>query len=397
MAKMSKQEQDQRVIQSVLDEMSAENRERLEGLSGEKLLKAFDEYPTAKNDFINTLTNKISRTTIHSKTYHNRFESLKQGEIPTGFSIEMLFVNKAQRRGIKGHWTEGASTPEADLIRKTTPQVSALYITRNVAEKFKTSIEETFFRECFTSVGGMNMLVQAIYGSIITAINHFEEKMTMNTLFRAVDGVTYEGVNFKGDSGASANFQKMKGIEVANYDTKPQELVQKIRETVADMSYLSNEYNIANVETFSDPNELILITTPKVEANLDVNVLAHAFNMSHAELKTNTILYKELDVRGVGGTYNKYVEGTDDGRGGITQPTGDHGITSTVSSLENSALPSGKQPLAILIHKDFLQIWDKYKKAGAFYNPEGDYTNAFERRVYLAATCLFENAVLFYK
>lgn len=397
MAKMSKQEQDQRVIQSVLDEMSAENRERLEGLSGEKLLKAFDEYPTAKNDFINTLTNKISRTTIHSKTYHNRFESLKQGEIPTGFSIEMLFVNKAQRRGIKGHWTEGASTPEADLIRKTTPQVSALYITRNVAEKFKTSIEETFFRECFTSVGGMNMLVQAIYGSIITAINHFEEKMTMNTLFRAVDGVTYEGVKFKGGSGASANFQKMKGIEVANYDTKPQELVQKIRETVADMSYLSNEYNIANVETFSDPNELILITTPKVEANLDVNVLAHAFNMSHAELKTNTILYKELDVRGVGGTYTQYVEGTDDGRGGITQPTGDHGITSTVSSLENSALPSGKQPLAILIHKDFLQIWDKYKKAGAFYNPEGDYTNAFERRVYLAATCLFENAVLFYK
>lgn len=397
MPKMTKQEQDQRVIKSVLDEMSAENRERLEGLSGEKLVRAFDEYPTAKNDFINTLVNKISRTTIHSKTYHNRFESLKQGEIPTGFSIEMLFVNKAQRRGIKGHWTEGASTPEADLIRKTTPQVSALYITRNVAEKFKTSIEETFFRECFTSVGGMNMLVQAIYGSIITAINHFEEKMTMNTLFRAVDGVTYEGVNFKGDSGASANFQKMKGIEVANYDTKPQELVQKIRETVADMSYLSNEYNIANVETFSDPNELILITTPKVEANLDVNVLAHAFNMSHAELKTNTILYKELDIRGEGGTYNQFVEGTDDGRGNVTQPTGDHGIASTVSRLENSALPSGKQPLAILIHKDFLQIWDKYKKAGAFYNPEGDYTNAFERRVYLAATCLFENAVLFYK
>lgn len=397
MAKMTKQEQDQRVIQSVLDEMSAENRERLEGLSGEKLLKAFDEYPTAKNDFINTLTNKISRTTIHSKTYHNRFESLKQGEIPTSFSIEMLFVNKAQQRGIKGHWTEGASTPEADLIRKTTPQVSALYITRNVAEKFKTSIEETFFRECFTSVGGMNMLVQAIYGSIVTAINHFEEKMTMNTLFRAVDGVTYEGVNFKGESGASANFQKMKGIEVPNYDTKPQELVQKIRETVADMSYLSNEYNIANVETFSDPSELILITTPKVEANLDVNVLAHAFNMSHAELKTNTILYKELDIRGKGGTYTQYVEGTDDGRGNITRPTGDHGIVSTVVGLENSALPQSKQPLAILIHKDFLQIWDKYKKAGAFYNPEGDYTNAFERRVYLAATCLFENAVLFYK
>ena len=162
------------------------------------------------------------------------------------------------------------------------------------------------------------------------------------------------------------------------------------------MSYLTNEYNIANVETFSDPNELILITTPKVEANLDVNVLAHAFNMSHAELKTNTILYKELDVRGVGGTYNKYVEGTDDGRGGITQPTGDHGITSTVSSLENSALPSGKQPLAILIHKDFLQICYKYKIDVAFYKPEGDYTNAYERRVYLAATCLFENAVLFY-
>ena len=99
----------------------------------------------------------------------------------------------------------------------------------------------------------------------------------------------------------------------------------------------------------------------------------------------------------MGGKYNRYVEGTDDGRGTIVMPSGDHGIAVDVIGLENSALPEGKQPLAILIHKEFLQLWDKYKKSGAFYNPEGDYTNAFERRVYLAATCLFENAVLFYK
>lgn len=396
MGKMSKQEQDQRLIKSVLDEMSSENRERLEGLDGERLVKAFDEYPTAKNDFINTLTNKISRTTIHNRTYHNRFESFKKGEIPTGFTIEMLFTHKAQQRGIKGSWTDGGNTPEADLIRKTTPQVSALYITRNVAEKFKTSVEETFFRECFTSVGGMNMLVQAIFGSIITAINAFEEKMTMNTLFRAVDGVTYEGNQFIGTSSPSKDFQKMKGVEVNDYVTKPASLVQKIRETVADMTYLGDEYNIAKVETFSEPSDMILITTPKVEANLDVNVLAHAFNMSQTDLRTNTILYKDLDIRGVGGKYEKYIEGTDDGRGTITRPTGDHGINSDILSLTNSALPTGKKPLAILVHKEFLQLWDKYKKAGAFYNPEGDYTNHFERRVYLAATCLFENAVLFY-
>lgn len=372
------------MIQSVVNDMPEEQATRLMAdgqlLSAQQILDVFKDFPSTKNEFINTLTNKVTKVLIYSKIYKNPLVSLKQGTLDYGDSIEELFVQMALMKNFAEHWDEDGSD-EADLIRKMQPKVTALYIQRNIDKKFKTSISDKQLRKAFFNSNGLSNLVQQIVGSITTSINFNEFEMMKSTLFKAVDGISYNGVSLK-DVPADAKGKKMHAIEVANYDTKPSELVEKIRTVTGDMAFLSKDYNMASEMNFSNPEDLVLITTSEIEAKLDVNVLAHAFNISNTDLKTRTIKVDKLDIRGAKAS---------------AYTTEDDGITSPVDCTNTSALPDGKKPLAILIDKEFLQIWDLHQGAGTFYNPSGEYTNHFASREYCMAVCLFANAVLFYK
>lgn len=380
MAKVTNEE----MIASVVNDMPGEHSTRLmaEGkiLAPQEMLNVFKDYPTTKNEFINTLTNKVTKVMIYSKIYKNPLVSLKQGTVEYGDSIEELFVQMALMKNFAEHWDEDG-TDEADLIRKMTPKVTALYIQRNIDKKFKTSVSDKQLRKAFFNSNGLSNLVQQIVGSITTSINFNEFEMMKSTLFKAVDGVSYNGQSLK-DIPADSKGKKMYAIEVADYDTKPSNLVEKIRTVTGDMQFMSKDFNMAGELNFCDPENLVLITTSEVEAKLDVNVLAHAFNVSHTDLKTRTIKVDKLDIRGAkAGAYT----------------TTDDGISSPVDCTNLSALPNGKKPLAILMDKEFLQIWDLHQGAGTFYNPSGEYTNHFASREYMMAVCLFANAVLFYK
>lgn len=380
MAKVTNEE----MITSVVNDMSSEHSAKLmmDGkiLPPQEMLNVFKDFPTTKNEFINTLTNKVTKVMIYSKIYKNPLVSLKQGTVEYGDSIEELFVQMALMKNFAEHWDEDGSD-EADLIRKMTPKVTALYIQRNIDKKFKTSVSDKQLRKAFFNSNGLSNLVQQIVGSITTSINFNEFEMMKSTLFKAVDGVSYNGQSLK-DIPADAKGKKMHAIEVADYDTKPSNLVEKIRTVTGDMQFMSKDFNMASELNFCDPENLVLITTSEVEAKLDVNVLAHAFNVSHTDLKTRTIKVDKLDIRGAkAGAYT----------------TDDDGIASPVDCTNTSALPDGKKPLAILMDKEFLQIWDLHQGAGTFYNPSGEYTNHFASREYMMAVCLFANAVLFYK
>lgn len=362
-----------KIIKAVVEEMPKELGDKIRGLDGAELLSVFEEFPTVKNEFISTLTNKVTKSLIYSKIYENPLVELKQGLLPIGESIEELFVQMAQMKNFGENWNEDGSA-EADLIRELKPKVTALYIQRNIDKKFKTTVNDKQLRKAFLSEQGLGRLIQQIVGSITNSINYNEFEMMKSTLFRAVDGLTYEGKDL---ITTLQNKQKVHSVEV-DY-SNPANLVEAIRTTVGEYKFMSDKFNMAKEKTFSNPQDLVLITTPSVNAKLDVHVLAHAFNVSHTDIKTRTIEVDKLDLKGANGKYT----------------TKEDGIIQDITC-SNSALPSGKKPLAILIDKEFLQIWDTYQGAGTFYNPERQYTNHFANREYIMATCLFANATLFY-
>lgn len=377
----------EQIIKQVTEDMPLEHKERLEGKNGIQLLAVFDQYPSSKNAFLEHLMNKIGKTMIYSKTWENPWAMLKKDPLKYGVAIEDLFVQMAQMKNFSEHWGGGAANEEADLIRKLKPVVVALYKKINIDKKFKTTVMEKDMRKAFTNEGGLSSLVQQIVASITNSMNYNEFQFMKNTLFRAVDGIDYNGQKIATTSvwegTAQTTLQKMCAIKVDNYTPKPAELVRLIRQTVGQMKYVTDKFNMAKQKTFSRPEDLVLITTPEVNANLDVNVLAHAFNVSSTDIKTRIVEVDEFNIKGA--KASAYTDKED-------------GITGTIDTSNTSALPGDglNKPLAILIDKSFLDIRDTYQGSGTFYNPEGQYTNYFANREYLMSTCLFANAVLFY-
>lgn len=371
------------ILKQVINNMPNQHKEMLINENGDVLetnllLDVFNDYPITKNEFINTLTNKVAKTIIFSKVYTNPLAELKQGVIEYGDSIEELFVEMAQMKNFNEHWNN-SSTVEGDLIRDLKPKVQALYLKKNIDKKFKTSVSDKHLRKAFTNKYGLDSLLQQIINSLLNSINHNEFDFMKNTLFRAVDGISYEGVKL---NTLVSNGKPMNAIEIPNYDNRPSDLVEQIRCIASNYGFMSDEYNMANVKTFTNKKDLVLITTPCVSAKLDVNVLAHAFNVNSSNIQTKVIQVDKLDIRG---QKTDAYDNTDDG------------IASNIDTSDTSALPQGKEPLAILIDKEFLQIWDLFQSMGTFFNPEQQYTNFFANREYLMAVCLFANATLFYK
>ncbi len=376
---------DQKIIDTVLEDLPLEHKERLtkedgSRLEGKELLRALEQYPTAKNAFLDNLTNKVAKTMIYSKTWENPWSQLKREKLEYGDSIEDLFVQMAQMKNFGEHW-ENSGSDEADLIRKIKPVVLALYKSKNIDKKFKTTVFEKDMRKAFTTSGGLGKLVQQIVASISTAMNYHEFEFMKSTLFRAVDGITYNGASFVGHQLGGVNTQKMHAVEVQGFSANPSELVRLVRQTVGQMKYMKDNFNVAKQKTFSKPSDMVLVTTPEISAILDVNVLAHAFNVSHTDIKTRIIEVDEFNIKGA--KTDAYTNTED-------------GISQNVDCTSSSALPNGKTPLAILIDKQFLDIRDTYQGAGTFFNPEGQYTNYFANREYLMSVCLFANATLFY-
>ena len=373
----------EQIIKSVVDNMPQEHAEKLTKMDGRSVLEVFTQYPSVANSFIDTLTNKVTKSLIYSKIFNNPLKNLKKGKLEYGDSIEELFVQMAQLKGFAEHWDEDGSE-EADLIRKLVPKVSAMYLRTNVDYKGKATVFNKQLRKAFLNEGGLSNLVLQIVGSITSSMEYKEFTLTktvVNALVSKGETITSIGkdaepVLNKINQGSNTPIKQTPYI--VNTEGNILTLSQELRETVGLMQFPSTKFNLAKEKTWSEPSRMMLLTTPTVSAKLDTQVLANAFNISHADLITRTILVDEMPT----GIFKGTSELTD----------------KTPIDVEQQELSSDetKKPIAILFDEDLVQIWDTHQGAGTFYNPQGEFTNHFGNREGIFATCLFANMAVFY-
>lgn len=379
---MTKMNNDQ-IIKAVVNEMSEEVKQQAEGKSGIELLSVFDDFPNVKNAFVNTLTNKITKSLIFSKIFSNPLKELKKGKLEYGESIEELFVQMAMTKNFGEHWDDG-NTPEADLIRKLKPKVTAMYISVNFDKKYKTTVFDKQLRKAFINEFGLSNLVMQIVGSITSQAEYQEFIATKNTMLSLVAKCKNTGLDEEHTTDSEKIIPIGKVVKQTPYVVNTptaKDLLKAIRTEVGNMKFPSTKYNLAKELNWSNPQDLMLMTTSETIADIDVNVLAGAFNVSMTDINTRTILVDEMPK----GIFQK--EST---------PLVDKAPEDLASS-NTLECDTEKKPIAILFDKDLLQIWDTYQATGTFYNAEGNYTNHFANREGIFAVCTFANMVVFYK
>ena len=381
------------MLNAIRNQASAEYQERIPAVMDDAEARSLEtkisSYQTIKNEFINTLINKVVRTDFFSKVYENPLKMLKRGTLNYGTSIEELFVIAADAKGFFSSGFDGSdhavlnADTTSELINKVTPDVKALYITRNFAHYFKTSISDAQLKSAFNSANGLSELVNQIVGSLTNGAEQKEYKDMIKLLNAAAQAkqilpeatgligsktkdipTTYDASNAK--QATEQNHQvgvvkTMKLVQIRNNGGQGQlgkagDLMRTVKGLAGRMKFVSDEYNMAGVKTFCNPEDLVLLVEPETAADIDIDALAVAFNVSATDMKVRIIIVDELPKQ-----FNKGKK-----EGDNVNWYGTNARSSTPLTCK-----------AILMDKNFIQAFDTLNEARTFENGRALTTNMF--------------------
>ena len=387
---MNKLKTNAEILNTIRANASTEYQERVpEALGvGGNVSNVFSQYPTMKNEFLTALTNKIARTLFYSKVFDNPLKALHKGMLPYGYSLEQIFVNMAESKGFWEHW-EKTGDEVKDLVGKQKPDIKLLYIERNFAYKYKTTISDQQLRTAFTDQNGLSRLVEQVVSSVYSKA-YFDEFNDMKRVLAAHAKAQYLGY----DSSTGKMTEKALSISVlpsgkneavmvlgeyATQEAKGKAISKAIRTLAGKMAFPTDNYNSAGVKQWSERQQLLYITTPEEQAELDVEVLANAFNMDKADVNVRVIVVDELPS-----VFN--IE---------TAKSTKQAQYGTVLSCALSAARDDRtcKCRGILMDSDFIQAYDTLIESRTFDNGEGLYTNYFFHKQGMMATCYFGQIV----
>ena len=401
------------MLNAIRNQASDEYKEKIGVITSDADVRAIpdhlDRFPSIKNEFINTLTNKIVRTDFFSRVYENPLKMLKKGSLPYGNTIEELFVNAAKAKGFfdgtpdfnQGGTSSTAGINADELVKKKEVSLRALYITRNFAHFVETSVSDTQLKAAFMSQNGLSELVNQIVGSLLNGAEQKEFKMMKDTLFAAAAGKqvktdnkglvtegTWDDIPDKLANEQTATWDAAPGVrsvmkyepvKIEHVNGLGMDIARTIKELAGQMKFVSNEYNMAGVDTWCNPEDLVFITSPKYKSYIDIDALAMAFNVDKSEVPVRIVLVDKLPLTFKRG---KIVTGRGTGIGAYSQSSSDQTLNG------NTELCYG-----FLVDKNFIQAIDTVNESRQFDNGRTLTTNLFLHRQGIMSNCYFANCV----
>ena len=314
-----------------------------------KIGETITTYPTLKNEFINVLTNQVSKQLFFNKVWENPYKMFNRGQLPYGKSIESIFIDivKGKDRTRQTNATNLAS----DLLSRQVPNLKVEYYSENFQQQYPTTISDEELKGAFRNQNGLSEMTARILQAPLTGAEFDQFLMIKHALANLktaqvkIGKTAYNGLTAK---------------EKANLITTT------VKAYVKKLKFLSNNYNAQGVMTFSRPTDLYLFVPADISAFLDVEQLATAFNISKVELPTRVLDIDNFQKVNTGNdaSSNPYVEDTD--------------------------------ALFYLIDKDAIQLYETLNESESFRNPQAKYTNIWFDRWGIIASCHFANAIKFY-
>lgn len=289
---------------------------------------ALQTYTPLYNEFSTALLCKIGKTMLESKLFKNRLARFKSGTIVSQQDVEEIFVQMAK--------SEGAFDPDGlnPLGRRDTVQDKVVYHRQNRADVYVCSIGDLDFVRVFRSEATLDAYITAKINALYSGAAK-DEFLVMVNLLSTYDGYfDYEVPVIAGDDAAAT----------------AKTFVKTLRKAVMDCTLdSSTEYNKAKVETWANKNDLVLLVHKDVLAEVDVEVLAKAFNMGKTDIEVNIVPMPHF--------------------GELTDCYG------------------------LLVDKDFFRVWDTLSHMEPQRNAHGLFTNYFYHVQQIVSCSPFKTAI----
>lgn len=238
------------------------------------------------NDFVGLLK-KVVYTAVYNKTFNNPLASLEGDRMPLGQFIEDVYVNPAHARGFNVNDFAG-------LLQKYEAQIATQYLSVNSDLQYCVTITREKIRNAFTSWDNLEGFVSGMINSLYNGAYITRYTQTKGLALAAFTGnnVQYETVS------------------AVTSEATAKALIKKMRADFNKMQIPSTAYNAWNkvkggelaLKTWSEPEDIIVMISADVEANVSVDVLASAFNMDKADFLGRVIVVDDFSQYNEDGT-----------------------------------------------------------------------------------------------
>lgn len=308
-------------------------------------------YPAMANQFISTLMNRIALVRVQSATFNNRYANLKKGYLNYGETVEEVFVQITKAREFS------VEKAEAREFKRSLPDVRTAMHIMNYRVQYPITIQDEDLRMAFTSADGVTNLINKIVDAVYTGAEYDEFLLFKYLLIKSI------------------SHGKMKKIVYDQTDIKKAGVT--FRGVSNLLTFMSQDYNEQRVTTTTPKSDQIIFMDAMFNAQYDVDVLAAAFNMDKATYQGSLYLIDNWTS-------------FDNDRFSVIQQGTD--CLPPVTDEELSKMYAVK---AVLLDKEWFQVYDNQNKMTEKYVASGQYWNYFYNVWKTVSYSPFSNAVAF--
>lgn len=227
-------------------------------------IKPNANYTTSKQEFLNSVINKIGRQTYSNQVYVNPLKRFKGDFIENANHIEEIYVERAKDTGYD---KDGGG-----VLDRTKPMVYTQYHTEEVDHGYKQTIHDKEMRKGFTSQGALSSMADNILQSLHNGATYDEYYDIINVLKELVINTSAAGAKISVD----------KVID----ETTGKNFCKTIKKVIPKMGKWNTIYS--SKENFAPINKLVLFIDSDVDVDVKAEYLAGVFNMSLTELNDTT-------------------------------------------------------------------------------------------------------------
>lgn len=226
-------------------------------------IKPVAEYTTSKQEFLNSIVNKIGRQEYSNQAYTNPLKRFKGGFIENASDIEEIYVSKAEDTGYDKEGT--------GVLDRVEPITFTQYHTNEVEHGYKTTVQDKQVRKGFTTTGGVSQLANHIIQSIHTGSEIDEYADIINTVKALCEAKTETNT-----------------ITVSPVidEVSAKKFCKEVKKIIPKMGEWNNLYS--KKPNYAPKNKLVLFLDSDVDVEVSTEYLASLFNMTIAQLNDTT-------------------------------------------------------------------------------------------------------------
>lgn len=296
------------------------------------------------NEFFHLLK-RIAFFAIENKRFANPLSFLEGANMPLGYAGQNVHVNPAHGRAFNVEDFAG-------LLQKYEAEYMVEYLNVNMDRQYPVTLTRAKIKNAFTSWGDLENFINGIINSLYNGAE--------------IDAYNYTKGLITGAYYGGRIVQEV--ITAPTTEATDKAFVKTLRKLYRKFQLPSSEYNawkLVNgdeakaVTTWTDASDIGVMITADIEAEIDVEVLAAAFNMSKTDFLGRVVVVDNFDMYNDDGTLNQ----------------------------------SGEAIQAVIFDRNFFKIKTQDNEMDEFYNPNNRTWQYYLNVNKMYNTSLFANAV----